>query len=80
MQLLQKVLELSLTGRIRELLVGLQLQTLLHKVPKMPENSKLIEVEMVNFTYALLELANAQLGVAEVGLNVRIKSLHRFDA
>jgi hypothetical protein len=46
----------------------------------MPENSKLIEVEMVNFTYALLELADSQLGVAEVGLNVRIKSLHRFDA
>jgi hypothetical protein len=74
------VLELSLPGRIRELLVVLELKTLLHKVPKMPENSKLIEVEMVNFTYALLELADSQLGVAEVGLNVRIKSLHRFDA
>jgi hypothetical protein len=74
------VLELSLPGRIRELLVVLELKTLLHKVPKMPKDSEFVEVEMVNFTYALLELADSQLGVAEVGLNVRIKSLHRFDA
>jgi hypothetical protein len=46
----------------------------------MPKDSEFVEVEMVNFTYALLELADSQLGVAEVGLNVRIKSLHRFDA
>jgi hypothetical protein len=74
------VLELSLPGRIRELLVVLELKTLLHKVPKMPKDSEFVEVEMVYFSDAFLELADSQLSVAEVGLNVRIKCLHRFDA
>jgi hypothetical protein len=74
------VLELSLPGRIRELLVVLELKTLLHKVPKMPKDSEFVEVEMVYFSDAFLELAYSQLSIAYVGLNVRIKSLHRFDA
>jgi hypothetical protein len=46
----------------------------------MPKDSEFVEVEMVYFSDAFLELTDTQLSVAEVGLNVRIKCLHRFDA
>jgi hypothetical protein len=46
----------------------------------MPKYSEFVEVEMVYFSDAFLELTDSQLSVAEVGLSVRIKSLHRFDA
>jgi hypothetical protein len=45
-----------------------------------PKNPELVEVQIINRLDAILEPAQSKLGVVEVGLHVRIKRLHRFDA
>ncbi|MEN9833471.1 MAG: hypothetical protein RL753_625, partial [Bacteroidota bacterium] len=50
------------------------------KMVEVPKNPQLVEVQVINRLDAVLEPAQSKLGVVEVGLHVRIKRLHRFDA
>jgi hypothetical protein len=74
------MLKLCLAQSIGELLGLFNLKSLLKKMVEVPKNPQLVEVQVINRLDAVLEPAQSKLGVVEVGLHVRIKRLHRFDA
>ena len=74
------MLKLGVTQTIGKLLGLLNLESLLKEMVEVPKNPELVEVQIINRLDAILEPAQSKLGVVEVGLHVRIKRLHRFDA
>lgn len=72
--------QLGFAKSVGKLLGALDFKAFLHELREVPKNAEFVEVQFINTLDAVFEPAESQLRVAEVGLRIRIKRLHRFDA